>query len=223
MRLKKVAAAAVAMVMAVSMLSVPVFAAAGDDGESATGSVNFNDTTNKNAGTAATEVYVMYSKQSTQLSVTVPTKVVIAVKESKSIIGPDNYTITNNSVLPVYVKSMKVEQIGDYQLTDSAPAATDQKINLKMKPGTNGEEFSVSTTGKNQTTDVTPKAGNWDISAETGKNTLNITFDGSVGKVDSKWATDTNATGVHLFTITYTIAAGEAQTSTNTPSNPSQD
>ena len=215
MKLKKFAAAAVAMVMAVSMLSVPVWAAdTQGEGEKVT-NVGTNVSSNLTNGSASTNVNVIYSNSSSQLSVTVPIAITFAVKNDKTFICPsdDAYNIVNNSVVPVHVTTVNVatvENNGDYTLVSDTDfnTASGNVAKLKMQNGTDTDSLELTASDTNGTAlDITP--ANWNLAATgdtSGKNKLTLKFsDGAVNNVDAKWVNSTETT---LFKITYTVAAG---------------
>ena len=230
MRLKKVAAAAVAMVMAVSMLSVPVFA---EEDNSATNSytseaetsTRTNDTSKSDNNTATTDVKLFYASSSSQLSVTVPMSITIAIKGDKTLDTPSNYKIVNNSYVPVHVESIKVAaESGNnkYALVSdvSASNVSGNAMQLKMKSSATGATDVALLSGESDT--ISLVAGQWDIAAtdDAKKGTeCAISFsDGKVNKVDESLI-KTKDSAVKLFTITYTIKAGKATTaSSNTVS-----
>lgn len=223
MRLKKVAAAAVAMVMAVSMLSVPAFAVETSGTTTKTDSaakyedvgegVESNLDTTK--GTASTKVNVIYSSSSAQLSVTVPISVTFAVWNDLSLITPSEgtYKIVNNSSVPVHVTSVEVTpaENAEYQLVSDVKNATgiDKAMQLTMKVGT--QEIKLESNSDKSAKEQNPTAGQWDIAAKGETNSsLTATFsDGAVNKIDANWIKKDATT---LFNITYTVKAGTHQT-----------
>lgn len=222
MRLKKIAAAALALAMTVSMVSVPVFAAEGDNGEGVSQTtVNFKEKSNhtdqgggaKDAGTASTDVKIIYSTDATQLSVTVPIAITFAVDGEKNLIAPTSYGITNESVIPVYVKEITVSgKDNGYNLIDTVTSTGAKNMQLTMVAGTDEIKLKTNsvtlTQAENQTIGT---ANQWNIPAKKGQDgtKLSITFkNGKVDAVDPDWATVTNKNGVELFRITYTIEAG---------------
>lgn len=214
MRLKKIAAAAVAMVMAVSMMAVPVFAAAG--------TVDISDQAPFDADTnqASTKVNLVYSSAANNLSVTVPLNLTFAIKSDGTLQFPNDYKIINNSVVPVHVTNIQVTMIdGDYALVNAEPA--ERQVRLSMTANSDGAHDTVHFVANEKAQNepqtfgqdaATKKA--WVIAAgkllsgnATGKE-LTLTFgdDGKVGSIKTDWANK----ATEFCSITYTIAAGTA-------------
>lgn len=194
MKLKKIAAAAVAMAMAVSMLSVPVFAA---EGESVGTDSNGTLTDHK----ASTTVNVIYSNDASQLSVTVPISVTFAVKSNGEFVCPTNYKLVNKSVVPVYVDDISVTEVTEgYSLVASATTA--KQIQLTMKAGS--DTTGLALIGTNSQTYT---KSNWEMAATTNDEgtPLAVSFSGKAGAAESAWA---KKDATQLFKIVYTIKAG---------------
>ena len=97
--MKKMKMVIPALALAASM-SMTAFAA----GEAQQGQAV--DTASSNlfeAGTASTQVKVVYTKDVSQLSATVPLSITFAVLSTGEFITPEGYGITNNSVVPIHV------------------------------------------------------------------------------------------------------------------------
>lgn len=250
---KKLAAAALAVVMALSM-SVPAFAAADgtvkNQGQAVSsenykgdGQVESKLTTDSSntgnaaptTGTASTNVKLIYSEDATQLTVTVPLSVTFAVQDSGKFVTPTNYTIINGSRIPVYVTGIEIKEVNStpkYTFVNDEESVTEGSMNVYLsiapKKGKVTTAASDYDAGQNKagdavkfgsTTQISDKT-QWNMSAKGGDtNALNMTFDGKIGSIDAAWASDQikNDTtkgsnkGVHLFTITYTIKAGNAE------------
>lgn len=105
--MKKMKMVIPALALAASM-SMTAFAA----GEAQQGQAV--DTASSNAfeaGTASTQVKVVYTKDVSQLSATVPLSITFAVLSTGEFITPEGYGITNNSVVPIHVSEIKVSDI----------------------------------------------------------------------------------------------------------------
>ena len=217
MRLKKIAAAAVAMVMAVSMMAVPVFADAGKV------SIDENPTAFDNTNQAKTEVKLVYSDANGNLSVTVPLHVTFAVDSQGKLTYPDNYKIVNNSVVPVHVTDIKVTMLDqDYVLVNTTPAANAQEVKLSMTATSNEKSDTVNfvaTKGGTNVEQTFTKTGTnceaWNIpagkklSGDVTGTALPLTFgtDGAVGSIKADWANE----ATQFCNIIYTVAAGVAK------------
>ena len=213
MRLKKIAAAALAVAMTASMMAVPAFAA-GTNGEDVDTVTNNGTLTNRSA---STDVKVIYSETSTQISATVPLYVTFAIKNDRTFIYPTaDYEIKNNSVVPIYVDEIKVKMKDDKtELTDTIDTSAEkQQVKLAMQPG-NGDKLQLKATDNTDGDVQSITKSAWQMDAKDGTNAnLKITFsDGEVNKVDTSWikALNTQDHGTTLFTVVYTIKAGEAQ------------
>ena len=188
-----------AMIMILSM-SMTAFAA----GEAQQGQAV--DTASSNlfeAGTASTQVKVVYTKDVSQLSATVPLSITFAVLSTGEFITPEGYGITNNSVVPIHVSEIKVSDIAEgYEFVTNEDEVSGKKIRLQMQP----ENGSNSITLKGYSGGEAFNKSDWVI--ETGSNNrLGITFSGGkVGTFEADWANG----AVNLFKITYTIKAGTA-------------
>ena len=217
MRLKKIAAAALALAMTASMMAVPAFAAEGDHGE---GVATTNpSTTYNNNGKAETQVKLVYDTDINQLSVTVPISVTFAVLNNNTLAVPTTYAITNNSYIPVHVDKLEVKQSEGntkYSLVDDFTDKTKStnEIKLAMTPA-DGTAVQLKSASQTETDQNITKS-EWNIGAakfeqsEKAPTTLGITFEGSVNGVDAGWIKEAN-NGAHLFTLVYTVAAGAAQ------------
>ena len=226
MRLKKVAAAAVAMVMAVSMLSVPVFADETTPTEEQQGAAVDTTTTsdykadkNSETGTATTKVNLIYSKMADQLSVTVPISVTFAVKSTGEFVTPSAgaYYIKNSSIVPIHVAEIKAEMTNDnssYSFSDSeiTEGETQSKVYLKLEQKKKDDSSSNATNYAVLNNSNVQLQGNWDIAAKNGDDgtKMELHFVGAVSKagLKSTWADSSD----QICTITYTIGAGKAKT-----------
>ena len=164
------------------------------------------DTASSNAfeaGTASTQVKVVYTKDVSQLSATVPLSITFAVLSTGEFITPEGYGITNNSVVPIHVSEIKVSDIAEgYEFVANEDDVSGKKIRLQMQP----ENGSNSITLKGYSGGEAFNKSDWVI--ETGSNNrLGITFSGGkVGTFEADWANG----AANLFKITYTIKAGTA-------------
>ena len=161
-----------------------------------------SDTASSNlfeAGTASTQVKVVYTKDVSQLSATVPLSITFAVLSTGEFITPEGYGITNNSVVPIHVSEIKVSDIAEgYEFVTNEDEGSGKKIRLQMQPenGSNLVQLQGKTGARPQVFDES----DWVL--ETG-----ITFSGGkVGTFEADWANG----AANLFKITYTIKAGTA-------------
>ena len=215
MRLKKIAAAAVAMVMAMSMMAVPVFAATGSASVAGESKFDAND------NTAHTDVLIVYTNEGGNLSVTVPMNLTFAVTSTGEIKYPSNYKIVNNSVVPVHVTNIAVSRSdADYTLGAEANGKVAKlSMTATAKDGkTDTVNFVAdSPLGKNQNQKYGQTADTinvWNIGAresEAKGTELALTFPNS--KIDpnaikAAWANKAE----YFCDITYTIAAGTTDT-----------
>ena len=168
--MKKMKMVIPALALAASM-SMTAFAA----GEAQQGQAV--DTASSNlfeAGTASTQVKVVYTKDVSQLSATVPLSITFAVLSTGEFITPEGYGITNNSVVPIHVSEIKVSDIAEgYEFVANEDEVSGKKIRLQMQP----ENGSNSITLKGYPDGEAFKESDWVI--ETGSNNrLGITFSG---------------------------------------------
>ena len=191
-----------ALVMAASM-SMTAFAA----GEAQQGQAIDTASSNEfESGTASTQVKVVYTKDVSQLSATVPLSITFAVRSNGEFITPDGYGITNNSVVPIHVSEIKVSDIAEgYEFVTNVDDVTGKKMRLQM----NTENGSSPITLKGYSGGEAFDKSDWVI--ESGSNNkLGITFSGGkVGTFEADWANG----ATDLFKITYTIKAGTASRS----------
>lgn len=154
-------------------------------------------TTPNNTGT--TNVRVMTDPESTQLTFSVPTEINFAVAADGTLRGPSEreLKIVNKSVFGIHVATMQVVNGDNWHVvsdvTDSA-VTTGNNIQFKV----NGVAASN-----------TAQPANWDMQyagANGDSVELNVT-DGKVSKVTD----DLSKTAVKAATITWTLAAGNAQ------------
>lgn len=197
--MKKMKMVIPALTLAASM-SMTAFAA----GEAQQGQAV--DTTSSNAfeaGTASTQVKVVYTKDVSQLSATVPLSITFAVLSTGEFIAPEGYGITNNSVVPIHVSEIKVSDIAEgYEFVTDEDEVSGKKIRLQMQPENGSNLVRI----KGYPDGEAFKESDWVI--ESGSNNrLGITFSGGkVGTFEADWANG----AVNLFKITYTIKAGTA-------------
>lgn len=129
--MKKMKMVIPALALAASM-SMTAFAA----GEAQQGQAV--DTASSNAfeaGTASTQVKVVYTKDVSQLSATVPLSITFAVLSTGEFITPEGYGITNNSVVPIHVSEIKVSDIAEgYEFVANEDDVSGKKIRLQMQP-----------------------------------------------------------------------------------------
>ena len=96
------------------------------------------DTASSNAfeaGTASTQVKVVYTKDVSQLSATVPLSITFAVLSTGEFITPEGYGITNNSVVPIHVSEIKVSDIAEgyeFVTNEDDVSGSDFRCSLKM-------------------------------------------------------------------------------------------
>ena len=197
--MKKMKMVIPALALAASM-SMTAFAA----GEAQQGQAV--DTASSNlfeAGTASTQVKVVYTKDVSQLSATVPLSITFAVLSTGEFITPEGYGITNNSVVPIHVSEIKVSDIAEgYEFVTNEDEVSGKKIRLQMNAESSGDSITLQGYSGGEAFDEK----NWVI--ETGSNNrLGITFSGGkVGTFEADWSNG----AVNLFKITYTIKAGTA-------------
>ena len=174
--MKKLVSRFMAVLMVMTMIlsmSMTAFAA----GEAQQGQAV--DTASSNlfeAGTASTQVKVVYTKDVSQLSATVPLSITFAVLSTGEFITPEGYGITNNSVVPIHVSEIKVSDIAEgYEFVTNEDEVSGKKIRLQMQPenGSNLVQLQGKTGARPQVFDES----DWVI--ETGSNNrLGITFSG---------------------------------------------
>lgn len=202
--MKKMKMVIPALVMAASM-SMTAFAA----GEAQQGQAVDTASSNEfESGTASTQVKVVYTKDVSQLSATVPLSITFAVRSNGEFITPDGYGITNNSVVPIHVSEIKVSDIAEgYEFVTDEDEVVGKKIRLQMQ--TENSSSSIQLQGKTGARPQVFDEADWVI--ESGSNNkLGITFSGGkVGTFEADWANG----ATDLFKITYTIKAGTASRS----------
>ena len=134
--MKKMKMVIPALALAASM-SMTAFAA----GEAQQGQAV--DTASSNlfeAGTASTQVKVVYTKDVSQLSATVPLSITFAVLSTGEFITPEGYGITNNSVVPIHVSEIKVSDIAEgYEFVTNEDEVSGKKIRLQMNAESSGD------------------------------------------------------------------------------------
>lgn len=159
---------------------------------------NETDETNQTSGT--TEVKVQTDPSNTQLDFEVPTVINFAADADGKLIAPnaDSLKIKNRSVFPIHVTNMKVQGANGWSVVDDASKAkTQNNIQFKL----NGAAASSK-------------------GVDLSKNSAwNMTYMGSAGDSIKLLASDGLISGVtqdldktaQVATITWTLAAGEAQ------------
>lgn len=160
------------------------------------------------SGTASTQVKVVYTKDVSQLSATVPLSITFAVRSTGEFITPEGYGITNNSVVPIHVSEIMVSDIAEgYEFVLNEDDVTGKKLRLQMK----AENSNSSITLQGGTGERPQSFNKSDWVIESGSNNkLGITFSGGkVGTFEADWANG----ATDLFKITYTIKAGTASRS----------
>ena len=238
-KMNRIAAAALAVVMAVGVMAMPAFATSYNTkvGENVSddtfnwSSTNTDDTAK--TGTASTDVHLVYSTAASQLSVTVPISVTFAVKSTGDFVCPTDkaYYIENNSVVPVHVEGIKAEfdktgssaKFSNYSFVSSDTTLTTGQVYLKMsQSGSSETDDEVTSTTGSATFEKELKksdlAGSWNIKAKKNETSasgvqMQLKFEGKMfaGDIDASWANS----DVKMCTITYTIAAGTDSKTSN--------
>ena len=189
MKKKVLATAALAATLAFGT-AVPAFADAG--------------ATDDKSFTKSQTTTVSIETNTDQLSASIPIKMTVVAPAGGGDItapGSDVYKITNNSLIPIYVTSLKGAEVADsgWKLVSTISdtvAGTVGDIQMSVN------DKQITATG---TTDVTGDAMKINAKAEGVDNTLGLTVVGKTTPVKS-----TSDKAVEAIKITYTIAATAA-------------
>ena len=170
-----------ALALAASM-SMTAFAAGEAQQGQAVDTVSSNEFA---SGTASTQVKVVYTKDVSQLSATVPLSITFAVRSNGEFITPDGYGITNNSVVPIHVSEIKVSDIAEgYEFVTEEDEVAGKKIRLLMQ----AENSSSSVKFQGCSGGESFRETDWVIQSGSN-NKLGITFSGGkVGTFEADWA-----------------------------------
>ncbi|NTU88419.1 MAG: hypothetical protein HGA54_00710 [Actinobacteria bacterium] len=143
-----------------------------------------------------------------QIDVTVPTDITFNVGAAGAFTCPSasSYTITNNSIFPVYVSQIDVNMEPDFTLVSQLGFATSANNDVmwsKLQPDT-GTTLDLV----NYLTPTQPTAGDWDMAATgdlSSGNIVQMTTSGAIKNITKDLSLSTQA-----MTVLFTVAGGSA-------------
>lgn len=200
-RLQKLVTVALAFVLALS-LSLTALAVKGEYGEEVSNGELFQDN-------QAVTTFSAVSVPEKNLSATVPLNVTFAVKSDGTLVCPKDYAIANTST-----DTDDVFHISDIKIT-----MLDSSYSLVNKENPDSNEIYFTMTGTNSYTDATDTIvlnsekeeqafglsgstiGTWNVP---GNSSITFELDGKMNSEKREWIT-----GHELFSVEYTIAAGQ--------------